>query len=81
MAARCPSHGVIAIARAYGVDPVDGLIAAGWITAADLANGGHRSAARRTPTVVLAAELHRRAIAAQESDDVDQLRRTTRAWH
>lgn len=71
---------MIAIARAYGADPIEGMIAAGLLIEADLAGGALRNAVRVAPTSFLTDELHQRAQAGQSGDGLDRLRRMFRAW-
>lgn len=60
-AGRASAEGTIAIARAYRADPVDGLIAAGILTEAEVLARDVRAVVRRAPTVFLTEELHGRA--------------------
>jgi len=73
-----PCHGIIRIAREYGVDPVEGMISAGWLTEADLMNGGLRNAVRHAPTLYLTEELHERVLTGRLSGGFDELRRMFR---
>lgn len=51
---------VLAIARAYNADPIQGLLASGWLEPGDLENGGMRYLISVTPTSTLVRELYRR---------------------
>jgi len=76
---RAPADGVILVARAYRADPIDGLIAAGYLTEADLAATSLRNAVRHAPTGYLTEELHERAVTGRLGASFDQLRRAFRA--
>jgi hypothetical protein len=64
--ARWIRHGVLepnellALARAYKADPIEGLLASGWLTMNDLRNGGMTYIISRAPTRMLVNELHKR---------------------
>lgn len=64
--ARWMRHGVLepnellAFSRAYGADPIQGLLASGWLTMADLRNGGMTYIIGCAPTRMLVNELHKR---------------------
>lgn len=77
---RAPSDTIIRIARAYHADPIEGMIAAGWLTETDLMNGGLRNAVRHAPTQYLTEELHERATTGRLSGGFDELRRMFRPW-
>lgn len=51
---------VLALSRAYKADPVEGLLAARWLRAVDLRNGGMHYVVSFAPTEVLVDELYRR---------------------
>jgi transcriptional regulator with XRE-family HTH domain len=51
---------VLAVARAYSADPIQGLLAAKWLTPADLHNGGTAYVVSYATTRMLVNELHRR---------------------
>jgi transcriptional regulator with XRE-family HTH domain len=59
-------HGVLepnellALARAYKADPLQGLLASGWLTMEDLRNGGMTYILSQTPTRLLVNELYKR---------------------
>ncbi|MEZ3156840.1 hypothetical protein AB1K56_07895 [Microbacterium sp. BWR-S6Y] len=78
-AGTAPAEGVIAIARAYGADPIEGLIFAGLLTEADLLNGGLRNAVRHAPTAYLTEELHERVTTGRVHGGFEELRRMFRA--
>lgn len=75
-----PAGSVIIIARAFQVDPVDGLVAAGYLTESDLMNGGLRNAVRHAPTAYLTDELHERAVSGRFDGGFPELRRMFRSW-
>jgi DNA-binding transcriptional regulator YdaS (Cro superfamily) len=58
---RVPAGGALAIARAYGADPVSALLASGHITLRDLQSGALQNAVSIAPTSLLVAELQRRS--------------------
>lgn len=51
---------ILALARAYNADPIQGLLAARWLKPQDLNNGGMRYVVSYAPTRMLVNELHRR---------------------
>lgn len=51
---------VLAVARAYHADPIQGLLAAKWLRPQDLHNGGTRYVVSYAPTEMLVDELHAR---------------------
>lgn len=53
-------NAVLAVARAYHADPIEGLLAARWLKPADLHNGGVKYIVSYAPTRLLVNELHRR---------------------
>jgi transcriptional regulator with XRE-family HTH domain len=57
---RIDPNTVLAIARAYRVDPIQGLLASGWLKPEDLNNGGMLYMVSYAPTRMLVNELHRR---------------------
>jgi transcriptional regulator with XRE-family HTH domain len=57
---RLDPNTVLAVSRAYRVDPIQGLIAAKWLTPADMHNGGTRYVVSYAPTMMLVDELYRR---------------------
>lgn len=79
-AGKAPADSIIVIARAYGADPVDGLVSAGILTESDLMNGGLRNAVRHAPTAYLTDELHERAVSGRFEGGFEELRRMFRAW-
>lgn len=75
------ADGVIAIARAYGADPIDGLVSAGLLTEGDLIGGGGlRNAVRHAPVTYLTEELHERAVTGRLDDGFEQLHDAPRSW-
>lgn len=62
-----PAEVVIHIARHFGGDPVEGLLAAGILTVDDLNSGGLRNAVRVSPTFYLTEELHERSVSWEEA--------------
>lgn len=64
--ARRIRHGVLepnellTLARAYKADPLEGLLASGWLTMEDLKNGGMRYILKSAPTRMLVNELYDR---------------------
>lgn len=78
---RAPAEGIITIARAFRADPIDGMVAAGLLTEADLMNGGLRNAVRHAPTAFLTDELHERAVSGKFDGEFPELRRMFRSWH
>jgi transcriptional regulator with XRE-family HTH domain len=69
-----PVPGILRISRAYAADPIDGMIAAGWLTGADLLEGGLRNAVRHAPTSFLTEELHERVESGRLEGNFDELR-------
>jgi transcriptional regulator with XRE-family HTH domain len=57
---RLDPNTVLAVARAYSADPIQGLLAAKWLTTKDLHNGGTEYVVSYAPTRMLVNELHRR---------------------
>lgn len=53
-------NAVLAIARAYHADPIQGLLASGWLKPQDLNNGGMLYMVSYAPLRMLVNELHRR---------------------
>lgn len=51
---------VIRIARAFKADPVNGLIASGWLMRSDMSADMFRRVAKRIPAVVLMDEIRDR---------------------
>jgi ParB-like chromosome segregation protein Spo0J len=64
--ARWVRHGVLepnellALARAYKTDPIEGLLASGWLTMDDMKNGGMTYIISCAPTRMLVNELYKR---------------------
>jgi len=64
--ARWMRHGVLepnellALARAYKADPIEGLLASGWLTMEDMKNGGMSYILSNAPTRMLVNELYKR---------------------
>ena len=64
--ARWMRHGVLepnellALARAYKADPIQGLLASGWLSMEDLKNGGMTYIISCAPTRMLVNELYKR---------------------
>jgi len=61
------SDTVLKLARAYKVDPVEGLVAGGWMKLEDITIEGLTNVVSRAPTVLLARELLKRAEAAHST--------------
>lgn len=62
---RPPAEAVVAIARAYGADPLLGLVAAGYLDENDLAQNRTVAAVRDASTLQLTEELMRRQLLAE----------------
>jgi len=62
-----PAEVVIDIARCFSGDAVEGMLAAGILTGADLDSGGLRNAVRMAPTIYLTEELHFRSVSWEEA--------------
>lgn len=56
---------VITLARVYGADPVQGLVAAGYLTDGEIARLGRAAALREATDLELAEEIYRRAAAGE----------------
>lgn len=52
---------VLKLARAYRVDPVEGLLAGGWLSLEDISMDGFRAVLQQAPTLFLVQELLTRA--------------------
>jgi hypothetical protein len=62
---RASAEGTVAIARAYGADPLLGLVAAGYLDENDLAQNRTVGALREATTLQLTEELMRRSLLAE----------------
>jgi hypothetical protein len=72
----CPD--VITIARTYGADPIEGMIAAGWLRESDFTGSRLRGALKRVPAEMLTEELHDRLVSGRLEVELAKGRRAAR---